>query len=141
MSNDDITKDFIEVILPDPQAFLKVKETLTRIGVASKKDKTLYQSVHILHKQGRYFLPHFKEMFILDGKATDFSEEDIGRRNTIANLLAEWGLLTLVDPKKSETPLSPLNRIKIISFAEKNEWTLVQKYSLGKKKFTENTEF
>lgn len=130
-------EDFVEVRLPDPQAFLKVKETLTRIGVASKKDKTLYQSVHILHKQGRYFLPHFKEMFMLDGKPTDFTEEDRGRRNTIANLLAEWGLVSLVDPTKSEEPLTPLNRIKIISYGEKSEWNLVAKYSLGKKRFSE----
>jgi hypothetical protein len=127
--------EFVEVKLPDPQAFLKVKETLTRIGVASKKDKTLYQSCHILHKQGHYYLVHFKEMFMLDGKATDFSEEDKGRRNTIANLLAEWGLVTLVEPSKSADPLTPLNRIKIISYTEKPEWNLVQKYSLGKKKF------
>lgn len=136
MNNNDITKDFIEVNLPDPQAFLKVKETLTRIGVASKKDKTLYQSVHILHKQGRYFLPHFKEMFMLDGKQTDFSEEDRGRRNTIANLLSEWGLVTLIDPGKSSEPLTPLNRIKIISYSEKAEWNLVAKYSLGKKRYS-----
>lgn len=127
--------EFVEVKLPDPQAFLKVKETLTRIGVASKKDKTLYQSCHILHKQGHYYLVHFKEMFMLDGKATDFSEEDKGRRNTIANLLAEWGLVSLVDPKKSEEPLTSLNRIKIISYGEKGEWNLVQKYSLGKKRY------
>lgn len=129
--------EFVEVKLPDPQAFLKVKETLTRIGVASKKDKTLYQSCHILHKQGHYYLVHFKEMFMLDGKATDFSEEDRGRRNTIANLLAEWGLVTLVEPSKSADPLTPLNRIKIISYTEKPEWNLVQKYSLGKKKFVD----
>lgn len=127
-------EDFVEVRLPDPQAFLKVKETLTRIGVASKKDKTLYQSCHILHKQGRYYLVHFKEMFMLDGKPTDFSEEDCGRRNTIANLLAEWELVTLVDPTKSKDPLTPLNRIKIISYTEKPEWNLVAKYSLGKKR-------
>lgn len=127
-------EEFIEIKLPDPQTFLKVKETLTRIGVASKKDKTLYQSCHILHKQGRYYLVSFKEMFILDGKPTDFSEEDKGRRNTIANLLSEWGLITLVNPEKSSDPLTPLNKIKIISFAEKNEWTLVQKYSLGKRR-------
>jgi hypothetical protein len=127
----------VEVKLPDPQAFLKVKETLTRIGVASKKDKTLYQSCHILHKQGHYYLVHFKEMFMLDGKPTDFSEEDRGRRNTIANLLAEWGLVTLVNPGKSEEPLTPLNRIKIISYGEKSEWNLVAKYSLGKKRFSD----
>jgi len=127
----------VEVKLPDPQAFLKVKETLTRIGVASKKDKTLYQSCHILHKQGHYYLVHFKEMFMLDGKPTDFSEEDRGRRNTIANLLAEWGLVSLVDKSKSEEPLTPLNRIKIISYGEKSEWNLVAKYSLGKKRFSD----
>jgi hypothetical protein len=114
-----------------------VKETLTRIGVASKKDKTLYQSCHILHKQGHYYLVHFKEMFMLDGKPTDFSEEDRGRRNTIANLLAEWGLVTLVTPSKSQEPLTPLNRIKIISYGEKGEWNLVAKYSLGKKRFSD----
>lgn len=130
-------EDFVEVRLPDPQAFLKVKETLTRIGVASKKDKTLYQSCHILHKQGRYYLVHFKEMFMLDGKATDFSEEDRGRRNTIANLLSEWGLLTLVDENKSKDPITPLNKIKIISYSEKAEWNLVAKYSLGKKRFND----
>ena len=129
--------EFVEVKLPDPQAFLKVKETLTRIGVASKKDKTLYQSCHILHKQGHYHLVHFKEMFMLDGKQTDFSEEDRGRRNTIANLLAEWGLVTLSDPNKSAEPLTSLNRIKIISYSEKAEWNLVQKYTLGKKRFSE----
>jgi hypothetical protein len=137
MNNDDLIKDFIEIRLPDPQSFLKVKETLTRIGVASRKDKTLYQSVHILHKQGRYFLPHFKEMFMLDGKPTDFTEEDKGRRNTIANLLTEWGLIELIDVDKSSEPLTPLNRIKIIPFAEKPEWTLVAKYSLGKRKYNE----
>ena len=131
-------EDFVEVRLPDPQAFLKVKETLTRIGVASKKDKTLYQSCHILHKQGHYYLVHFKEMFLLDGKTTDFSEEDRGRRNTIANLLAEWELVSLVDPDKSKEPLTPLNRIKIISYSEKPEWNLVAKYSLGKKRHTED---
>lgn len=131
-------EDFVEVRLPDPQAFLKVKETLTRIGVASKKDKTLYQSCHILHKQGRYYLVHFKEMFMLDGKSTDFSEEDRGRRNTIANLLAEWELISLVDPDKSKEPLTPLNRIKIIAYSEKPEWNLVAKYSLGKKRHNED---
>ena len=130
--------DFVEVRLPDPQAVLKVKETLTRIGVASKKDQTLYQSCHILHKQGHYYLVHFKEMFMLDGKATDFSEEDRGRRNTIANLLTEWGLVTLVDPNKSKDPLTPLNRIKIISYQDKSNWNLVQKYTLGKKRFSDS---
>jgi hypothetical protein len=129
--------EFVEIRLPDPQAFLKVKETLTRIGVASKKDKTLYQSCHILHKQGHYYLVHFKEMFMLDGKPTDFTEEDKGRRNTISNLLAEWGLVTIVNPQQTSEPLTPLNRIKIISYGEKTEWNLVTKYSLGKKRFSE----
>ena len=132
--------EFVEVKLPDPQAFLKVKETLTRIGVASKKDKTLYQSCHILHKQGHYYLVHFKEMFMLDGKQTDFTEEDKGRRNTIANLLTEWGLIELVDSAKSQDPLTPMNKIKIISYSEKSEWKLVAKYSLGKKRFNETDE-
>ena len=131
-------EDFVEVSLPDPQAFLKVKETLTRIGVASKKDKTLYQSCHILHKKGKYYLVHFKEIFMLDGKATDFTEEDKARRNTITNLLVEWGLISTVDVTKTAEPVAPLNRIKIISYAEKGEWTLVQKYSLGKKQTTES---
>jgi Bacteriophage translational regulator len=135
--NDEILNGFVEVKLPDPQAFLKVKETLTRIGVASKKDKTLYQSCHILHKQGKYYLVHFKEMFMLDGKPTDFTEEDCGRRNTIANLLSEWSLITLVDSEKSSNPLTPLNRIKIISYGVKGEWNLVAKYSLGKKRYTD----
>ena len=135
MNTDDILSEFVEIKLPDPQAFLKVKETLTRIGVASKKDKTLYQSCHILHKQGHYYLVHFKQMFMLDGKATDFSDEDKGRRNTIANLLAEWGLVNLVDKNKSADPLTPLNRIKIISYSEKGELNLVAKYSLGKKRY------
>ena len=128
----------VEVRLNNSEDFLKVRETLSRIGLASKKDNTLYQSCHILHKQGHYYLVHFKEMFMLDGKATDFSEEDRGRRNTIANLLAEWELVTLVDPDKSKEPLTPLNRIKIISYTEKPEWNLVAKYSLGKKRHSED---
>lgn len=138
MSDEDIFRGVgVEILLSDPQAFLKVKETLTRIGVASKKDRTLYQSTHILHKQGRYVICHFKEMFILDGKYTDFSEEDLGRRNTIANLLSEWGLITIKDPQQCAEPLTPLNRIKIISYAEKPEWNLVQKYTIGKKRTSE----
>lgn len=126
--------ELVEVKLAEPDDFLKVRETLSRIGVASKKEKTLYQSCHILHKQGRYYLLHFKELFLLDGKRSDFSEEDIGRRNTIANLLSEWNLLALVDPNKSQDPLTPLSQIKIISHKEKSEWTLVTKYNIGKKK-------
>jgi Bacteriophage translational regulator len=115
-------------------SFLKIIETLTRIGVASKQDKTLYQSVHLLHKRGRYALMHFKEMFVLDGKSTDFTEEDKGRRNSIANLLADWNLVVLVDPTKTEKPITPLNRTKVISYAEKPEWKLVSKYTIGNRK-------
>lgn len=127
-------EELVEVTLTEPDDFLKVRETLSRIGVASKKDKTLYQSCHILHKQGRYYLLHFKELFLLDGKKSDFSEEDMGRRNTIVNLLAEWNLIKLVDSDKSKEPLTPLSQIKIISHKEKSEWTLVTKYNIGKKK-------
>jgi hypothetical protein len=123
----------IEVKLPKPDDFLKVKETLTRIGVASKKEKTLYQSCHILHKQGRYFVVHFKQMFLLDGKKSDFSDEDKGRLNTIANLLHEWELVDLVDENKSKSPVAPLSQIKILAHKEKSEWKLVTKYTVGKK--------
>lgn len=126
--------ELIEVRLPDPDNFLKVRETLSRIGVASKKDKTLYQSCHILHKQGRYYIIHFKQLFLLDGKSSDFSDEDKARLNTIANLLKEWNLVELVDARKSAEPVVPLSYIKIISYKEKNEWNLVTKYSIGKKK-------
>lgn len=126
--------DLVWVKLPDREAFLKIKETLTRIGVASKKDKILYQSCHILHKKGRYAIIHFKELFALDGKKTDFTEEDKARRNSIANLLADWGLLTLEDPKKTAEPTAALGLIKIISFDDKKsgEWQLVSKYNVGK---------
>lgn len=127
-------EELVEVTLAEPDDFLKVRETLSRIGVASKKDKTLYQSCHILHKQGKYYLLHFKELFLLDGKKSDFSEEDKGRRNTIVNLLSEWNLLTLTDSEKSKSPITPLSQIKIISHKEKAEWTLITKYNIGKKK-------
>lgn len=126
--------DLIWVTLPEPDNFLKVRETLSRIGVASKKDKTLYQSCHILHKQGKYAIVHFKELFLLDGKKSDFTEDDKARRNTIANLLHEWELVDLVDEKKSLSPVSPLSQIKIISHKEKSDWTLVAKYTVGKSK-------
>lgn len=126
--------ELVEVTLPDPDNFLKVRETLSRIGVASKKDKTLYQSCHILHKQGRYYIVHFKQLFLLDGKQSDFTEDDRGRLNTIANLLHEWELVTLVDEDKSSDPVAPLSQIKIISHKEKNEWNLVAKYNIGKKR-------
>lgn len=127
-------KELIEVTLPDPENFLKVKETLSRIGVASKKDKTLYQSCHILHKQGKYYIVHFKQLFLLDGKQSDFSEDDRSRLNAIANLLDEWELVSLVDERKSYDPVAPLSQIKIISHKEKNEWNLVAKYNIGKKR-------
>ena len=126
--------ELIEVLLKEPDDFLKVRETLSRIGVASKKDKTLYQSAHILHKQGKYYIIHFKELFILDGKKSDFSDDDKARLNTIANLLAEWNLLKLVDPSKSQDPVAPLSQIKIISHREKDDWILVTKYNIGKKR-------
>lgn len=123
--------DMLEVILNEPDDFLKIKETLTRIGVSSKKEhNTLYQSCHILHKQGRYFIVHFKELFMLDGKPSNFSEDDIGRRNTIATLLSDWGLLTIVDELQAEIKTS-LRQIKIISHRDKNEWSLESKYSIG----------
>jgi hypothetical protein len=122
------------VTLPEPDDFLKIRETLSRIGVASKKDRTLYQSCHILHKQGKYYILHFKQLFLLDGKKSDFSDDDKGRLNTIANLLAEWNLLALVNPAKSEDPVSPLSQIKILSHKEKDDWILVTKYNIGKKR-------
>lgn len=122
----------IEIELKEEDDFLKVKETLTRIGVASKKDKTLYQSCHILHKQGRYYLMHFKELFSLDGKETDFSDDDLARRNTIALLLEEWGLIKILNPAVATTK-APLNSIKILPFNQKKEWVLLAKYSIGKK--------
>lgn len=127
-------EELVEVKLTEPDDFLKIRETLSRIGVASKKDRTLYQSCHILHKQGRYYLVHFKELFLLDGKRSDFSEDDIGRRNTIANLLNEWKLLELVDTSKTKDPKAPLSQIKIISHKEKDSWNLVTKYNIGKKR-------
>ena len=114
--------------------FLKIRETLTRIGVASRKDKTLFQSCHILHKQGRYYIVHFKELFILDGKPTNFSENDQARRNTIANLLVEWSLIQLVNSEQTSTLVVPLNQLKILSYKEKEEWVLTAKYNIGNKK-------
>jgi hypothetical protein len=124
----------VEIKLKQPDDFLKVKETLTRIGVASKKDKTLYQSCHILHKQSRYYIVHFKELFMLDGKPSNFSDNDAARRNTIVNLLAEWDLVQIVDNDKVNDNIVPINQLKIISFKEKDEWNLVAKYNIGNKK-------
>ena len=122
----------LEVSLKEPDDFLKVRETLSRIGVASRKDKKLFQSTHILHKQGKYFICHFKELFALDGKSTNISENDIARRNTIANLLSDWGLVNVVGTSSVEP--APLSQIKVISFREKNDWILETKYNIGKKK-------
>ncbi len=121
----------LEITLNEPDDFLKVRETLTRIGVASRKDKKLYQSCHILHKQGRYFIVHFKELFLLDGKKSNLEENDLARRNTIAQLMSDWGLIT-IDGQKVE-PLAPMRQIKIIPFKEKNEWELCPKYNIGNK--------
>ena len=134
--NEDIIEwapsSMLEVRIEEPDDFLKIKETLTRIGVSSKKEQnTLYQSCHILHKQGKYYIVHFKELFALDGKDTNLSENDIARRNTIVKLLSDWGLVTM---KGTPEPIAPLSQIKIISFKEKDEWMLETKYNIGKKK-------
>ena len=121
----------LEVQLKEPDDFLKVRETLTRIGVASRKDKKLFQSCHILHKQGRYFIVHFKELFALDGKQTNLTENDIARRNTISNLLKDWGLVSIMGDSSN---VAPLSQIKVLSFREKDEWELCTKYNIGKKK-------
>ena len=125
--------DMLEVNLAEPDDFLKVRETLTRIGVASRKERKLYQSCHILHKQGRYYIVHFKELFALDGKKTNLSLNDIQRRNRIAKLLFDWGLITIVDEARMED-VAPLNQIKVLSFKEKDDWTLESKYNIGRKK-------
>ena len=124
----------VEVKLKEDEDFLKIRETLTRIGVASRKDKTLFQSCHILHKQGKYYITHFKELFSMDGKPSNFTEDDISRRNSIANLLAEWGLVELVNPEKTKEPVSPLSQIKVLPNKEKDEWNLAAKYNIGKKR-------
>ena len=125
--------DMIEVLLKEPDDFLKVRETLTRIGVASRKERKIYQSCHILHKQGKYYIVHFKELFALDGKNTNITENDIQRRNRITQLLSDWGLVTIIN-QDSVGELAPLNQIKVISFKEKGDWTLESKYNIGKKK-------
>lgn len=126
--------DLVQINLRDNEDFLKIKETLTRIGIPSSQDNTLYQSCHILHKQGNYYIVHFKEMFLLDGKTSDFSEDDKARRNTIANLLHDWELYDLVDEDKTSEPTVPIKDIKILPFKEKSNWKLVAKYQIGKKK-------
>ena len=127
--------DMLEITLSEPDDFLKVRETLTRIGVASRKEKKIYQSCHILHKQGKYYIVHFKELFALDGKNTNLSLNDVQRRNRIIQLLSDWGLVSVVDASKIED-LAPLNQIKVLSFREKGEWTLESKYNIGRKKTT-----
>jgi len=127
--------DMVEVTLGEPDDFLKVRETLTRIGVASRKERKIYQSCHILHKQGKYFIVHFKELFALDGKNTNLSTNDLQRRNRIVQLLLDWGLVSIVEESKEKiSDLAPLNQIKVLSFKEKNEWRLESKYNIGRKK-------
>ena len=129
-----ILDTLLEVRIAEEEDFLKIKETLTRIGVASKKEKKLYQSCHILHKRGKYYIVHFKELFLLDGKQSDFSDEDKARRNSIANLLEEWNLVNIVDKDKFQEPKAPMSQIKILPHKEKSEWILETKYSIGKRK-------
>lgn len=124
---------FIEVKFKEEEDFLKIKETLTRIGIASRKERKLWQSCHILHKKGKFYIVHFKELFALDGKETNFSDDDKGRRNSIANLLEEWGLLEIVNPDICKEPRAPLSHIKILAYKDKKEWELSSKYSIGRK--------
>lgn len=131
-----IVDNLVEVTLKQSDDFLKIKETLTRIGVASRKDKKLYQSCHILHKQGRYYIVHFKELFLLDGKPSSFSDDDRARRNTIIDLLRQWELIEIVDPGKIKEPVALLSQIKVLSYSDKNNWELVTKYNIGKKGYT-----
>ena len=134
MENDDIFDGLgVEIILKTKEDFLKVKETLTRIGISSRTDKKLWQSCHILHKRGKYAIMHFKEMFVLDGLSSDISDEDLGRRNVIVKLLVEWGLIVAVDEEEYKEPMIPLSKLKIISHKEKGDWQLIPKYHIGRK--------
>lgn len=130
----ELLDSLVEVKIAEEEDFLKIKETLTRIGVASRKEKKLYQSCHIFHKQGKYYIVHFKEMFLIDGKPSNFSDEDMGRRNKIVQLLQEWGLLKVVEPDRVTEPMASMSQIKIINHKEKNDWTLEAKYNMGRKK-------
>jgi len=130
--------NLVEITLNNPDDFLKVRETLTRIGVASKKEQTLYQSCHILHKQGRYYIVHFKELFALDGKPSNMIESDVARRNTIIKLLKEWELVEINEPESIEKPVAPISQIKVLSFKDKDEWELTAKYNIGKKRSVSN---
>ena len=138
-----LVESFIEVDIINEENFLKIKETLTRIGVSSKTENKLWQSCHILHKRGKYYIVHFKELFLLDGLAADFPDSDKARRNTICNLLAEWGLVKLKDPAKSKEPVVPVTFLKILPFGQKKEWVLIPKYNIGRKplktEFTDDT--
>ena len=131
----NLVENLVEVKLKEDDDFLKVRETLTRIGVASKKTNTLFQSCHILHKQGKYYIVHFKELFALDGKPTNFSDDDKARRNSIANLIAEWGLVKLVDELRTKEPVAPLSQIKILPYKDKEDWELISKYNIGRKRY------
>ena len=130
----DLLNSLVEVKIAEEEDFLKIKETLTRIGVASRKEKKLYQSCHIFHKQGKYYIVHFKEMFAIDGKPSNFSDEDKGRRNKIIELLQDWGLLKVIESEIIKEPLASMSQIKIINHKEKDEWTLEAKYNMGRKK-------
>tara|TARA_B100001939_G_scaffold66973_1_gene55759 strand:+ start:169 stop:573 length:405 start_codon:yes stop_codon:yes gene_type:complete len=131
MEEDKLVKELVEITFPEKDDFLKIRETLSRIGVASRKDKELFQSCHILHKKGKYYIVHFKELFKLDGKQTNFDESDVGRRNTIIDLLRQWNLISVVNDSQIVEPRAPLSQIKVIPFKEKTEWKLTQKYSIG----------
>ena len=134
VESDKLVESLVEIKLNEEDNFLKVRETLTRIGVSSRKTKTIFQSCHILHKRGKYYIVHFKELFMLDGKPFNFSDEDRARRNSIISLLSEWGLITVTDSDKfSEDPVAPISQIKILSHKEKNDWNLVPKYNIGKR--------
>jgi hypothetical protein len=130
----NVLDSLVEVRIAEEEDFLKVKESLTRIGIASLQEKKLFQSCHILHKQGKYYIVHFKELFLLDGKPSNFSDEDKGRRNTIVALLAQWGLVKVVDEQQIKAPVTPISQIKIIKHTEKNDWVLEAKYNIGRKK-------
>ena len=134
-AQEKIVQDLVEVTFPEKDDFLKIRETLSRIGVASRREQELFQSCHILHKRGKYYITHFKELFKLDGKPTNIDESDIGRRNTICKLLEQWKLVTLVDASKIEQPTAPLSQIKIIPYKEKTNWKLTTKYSIGGTKY------
>jgi len=134
IDNEDLVSDLVEITFPEKDDFLKIRETLSRIGVASRKEQELFQSCHILHKRGKYYIVHFKELFKLDGKPTNIDDSDIGRRNTIVSLLAQWKLLTILIPSRIDEPRAPLSQIKIIPFKDKTDWKLTTKYTIGTNK-------